>query len=156
MSLTLNAVIQFFHRTLWFMMLYYQTKFGCERTSSLEDRVEIVLFWLYKPSLWPWIEDSEPIFLHDTLAHNAALQYQVWYQNDLRFRRYHPDKHSLTSWTFVMILTLNTVIQILHRTLWLMMLYYQCKFGCKQTSSLEDIEEIVIFCLYKLSLWPWH
>ena len=35
-------------------MIYYQTKFGCKRTSSLEDTVEIVIFWLYKPSLWPW------------------------------------------------------------------------------------------------------
>ena len=44
----------FFCRAVWLMMLYYQTKFGCKRTSGLEDIVEIVLFWLYKPSLWPW------------------------------------------------------------------------------------------------------
>ena len=44
-----------FHRTLWLMMLYYQTVFGCKPTSSLEDTTEIVKFWLiYKPSLWPW------------------------------------------------------------------------------------------------------
>ena len=36
------------------MMLYYQTKFGCKWTRSLEDREAIVIFWLYKPSLWPW------------------------------------------------------------------------------------------------------
>ena len=36
------------------MMLYYQTMFGCKQTSSLEDRVENVIFWLFKPSLWPW------------------------------------------------------------------------------------------------------
>ena len=30
------------------------------------------------------------------------------------------------------------------------------KFGCKQTSSLEDIVEIVIYYLYNPSLWPWH
>ena len=41
----------FFHRTLWLMMLYYQTKFDCKQTSSLE---ELVIFWLYKPLLWPW------------------------------------------------------------------------------------------------------
>ena len=29
-----------------------------------------------------------------------------------------------------------------------MMLYCQTKFGCKWTSSLEDIVEIVIFCLF--------
>ena len=42
-----------FHMTLRLMMLYYQTKFGCKRTSSLEA-TEIVTFWLYKLSLWPW------------------------------------------------------------------------------------------------------
>ena len=44
----------FFLWTLRLMMLYYQTKFGCKPTSSLEDATEIVIFWLYKPSLWPW------------------------------------------------------------------------------------------------------
>ena len=53
-TLTLSAVIQFFRRTLWLKMLYYQAELGCNRTSSLEDIVEIVIFWLYKPSLWPW------------------------------------------------------------------------------------------------------
>ena len=36
------------------MILYYQTKSGCKPTSSLADTTEIVIFWLYKPSLWPW------------------------------------------------------------------------------------------------------
>ena len=36
------------------LMLYYQTKFACKWTSTLKDRVEIVLFWLRKPSMWPW------------------------------------------------------------------------------------------------------
>ena len=36
-TLTLSTVIQFFRRTLWLIMLYYQTEFGCNRTSSLED-----------------------------------------------------------------------------------------------------------------------
>ena len=50
-----NTVTPFSHRTLWLMMmLYYQTKFGCTRTSSLEDTTEIVIFWLYKPSLFTW------------------------------------------------------------------------------------------------------
>ena len=54
-SLTLTTRIPFFfHRTPWLMMLYYQTKFGCKPTSCLEDTTEIVIFWLYKLSLWPW------------------------------------------------------------------------------------------------------
>ena len=65
-------------------------------------------------------------------------------------------KHSLTFWIFTVNLTLNAVIPFFHRTLRLMLLYYQIKLGCKQTSSFEDIVEIVIFWLYKPSLWPWH
>ena len=53
-TLTLNTVIPFFHRTLRLMKLYYQTKFGCKPISSLEDTTEIVIFWLYKPSPWSW------------------------------------------------------------------------------------------------------
>ena len=57
-TLTLNAVIPFFHSKLWLMMLCYQTKCGCQPTSSLEDTTEIVIFWLYKPLLlrWHWTQ----------------------------------------------------------------------------------------------------
>ena len=39
-----HIVIQFFQRTRQLMMLY----------SSFGDWVEIIIFWLHKPSLWPW------------------------------------------------------------------------------------------------------
>ena len=48
--LTLNKAISSFHSILWFMMMY-PSKFGCKLIRSLEDIVEIVTFWLYKPSL---------------------------------------------------------------------------------------------------------
>ena len=54
------------------MMLYYQTKFGCKPTSSLEDATEMIIFWLYKPLFDFDFEHNEPIFLHDTLAYDAA------------------------------------------------------------------------------------
>ena len=67
---------------------------------------------------------------------------------DMHFRRYYL--------TFTNILNLccddldlEHRTQFLHRTILLMMLYYQTKFGCKWTSSSEDIVEIVIFLLYK-------
>ena len=109
----------FFHGTLHLMILHYQTKFGIKQTSSLEDRVDIVIFWLCKPSLWPWHWRQRTNFSGSC----SALLYQVWYQNDLRFRRYHPDKHSLTFWTFAVILTLNAVTKFLHTTFRLLMLY---------------------------------
>ena len=39
----------------------------------------------------------------------------------------------------------NPFFFFFHRSPQLMMLYYQTKFGCKQTSGLEDIVEIVLF-----------
>ena len=36
----------FFHKTLWFMMMYHQTKFGCQGTNSSESIVERVIFFI--------------------------------------------------------------------------------------------------------------
>ena len=98
------------------------------------------------------LEDTKHFFPHETLA---ATPFEVWQQNVLRFRRYHPDKHSPTFRTFAVTLTLNAVTQFFQKTLRLMMLYYQTKFGRKRTSSLEDRVEIVMFLVYQPSLWPW-
>ena len=70
--MSVNAVIPFFHTTLQLMMLYYQTKFGCKRTSSLEDKQ--ILSYLDPISLCCDVdtEHSELIFLLDILAHDAA------------------------------------------------------------------------------------
>ena len=50
----LQHTIQFSHKTLRLMVMYHQTQFGLEKISSSEETVERVMFWLYKPSLWPW------------------------------------------------------------------------------------------------------
>ena len=122
------------------MMMYHQTKFGCQRISSSEDIVAIVIFWLYKLSLWPWhwrqctnfstwhsgswcyitipslvtkwsvaqkissrqtftnilnlccdvdLERSSPIFCpQNTPASDDVLTNQVWLQTDQQFRTY--------------------------------------------------------------------
>ena len=47
------------------MMIYTQIESGCKRLTGLElikDTVEIVLFWLYKPTLWPWPWNRIPFF----------------------------------------------------------------------------------------------
>ena len=60
------------------------------------------------------LEDSKAIFfpffffLHDTLVHDGASPYQVWWETIQLFRRSCPDKHSLTFWSFPVTLTLNT------------------------------------------------
>ena len=51
------------------------------------------------------------IFSQNTLAYDVAPPHQVWKQNVLWFRRYHPDKHSLTFW----IITVTDNHILLHR-----------------------------------------
>ena len=147
-TLTLNTVILFFfHKTLWLMMMYHQTKFCCQGINSSENKR---IFWSYEPCCHLDLEDSK-----DALAHDAASPYQIWKQNVLWFRKYRTDKHSLTFSTFVVTLTLNEVILFFNRTLRLMMLYYTTTFGCRRASSFEDIVEMVIFWLFKPLLWSW-
>ena len=63
------------------MMLYYQTKLGCKRTSSLEDTVKNChILIIYKsPRCDLGIKDSEPIFLHDTSPRDNTPPYPVLY-----------------------------------------------------------------------------
>ena len=81
------TAIQSFHKTLWLMVIYSKTKFGCKRIFSSEDTAETVTFWLYKPLLWPW-----PSKLHDTPTCDDAPHYQLLLQKVEQFRRYCPDK----------------------------------------------------------------
>ena len=45
-TLTLNAVIHFFHRTFWLLVMYHQTKFGCQGVNSSENIVEKIIWAL--------------------------------------------------------------------------------------------------------------
>ena len=72
MTLPLNAVIPFFHRTL----------------KSYFDYIN--------PCCDLDIEDSEPIFLHNTLPHDNTPPYQIWLKMVERFRIYHLDKTGYT------------------------------------------------------------
>ena len=110
----------FFHKPLWLMMLYYQTKFGCKLTSSLEETTEIVIFWLYMPLLWSWYWTQWTYLSAWNSGLWSCITIPGLVTNVLWFRRYHPDKHSLTFWTFAVTLTLNTVIPFStgHSGLW--------------------------------------
>ena len=63
--------------------------------------VEAVISDYMNPHCDPEFEDSKPIFLHDTLAHDDASHYQTWSQKVQQLRRYRPDDHSLEFWTFL-------------------------------------------------------
>ena len=93
-----------------------------------------------------------------------TFYYQTWYddpsprsQKVKWFRKYWLEKHSLTFWVFAVTLTLNTAIQFLRKTLWLMIMYYQTTFGSKSISSSKHTVEIVTFWSYELlqGLRPW-
>ena len=77
------------------MMMYHTIKFGCKKISSSADMVETVIYDKMSLHCDPELEDTKPIFLHDTLAHDVASPYQVWLQNIQQLRRHRPDEHSL-------------------------------------------------------------
>ena len=54
------------------MVLYYQNQVWLQTDSSLEDTTKIAIFRYISPRCDLDIEHSEPIFLHDTLAYDAA------------------------------------------------------------------------------------
>ena len=77
------------------MMMYHPIKCGCRKISSPVDMVETVIFDQMSPHCDPELEDSKPIFLHNTLAHDDASPYRVWLQKVQQLRRYRPDERSL-------------------------------------------------------------
>ena len=77
------------------MMMYHPIKFGCKKISSSADMTETVISDLMSPHGDPELEDSKPIFLHDTLAHDVASPYHVWLQKVQQLGKYSQDDHSL-------------------------------------------------------------
>ena len=76
-------------------MMYYLIKFHCKKISSSAEMVETVISDQMNPHCDPELEDGKPIFLHDTLAHDAGSPYPVWLQKVQQLRRRHQDEHSL-------------------------------------------------------------
>ena len=73
----------------------------------------------------------------------------VWCQRCQWYRINYIDKYSIKFWTITV--TLNTAIQSFQKTLQLMMMHNQTKFGCKRIGSSEDIAETTRFWLHE----PW-
>ena len=61
------------------MMMYYPIKCGCKKISCSVGIVDTVILDYMSLRYDPKLEDSI-IFLHDTLAHDNALPYQIWSQ----------------------------------------------------------------------------
>ena len=77
------------------MMMYHPTKCSSKKIRSSADMVETVISDQMSPHCDPELEDSKPVFLYGTLAHDDALPYQVWLQKVQQWRKYCPDEHSL-------------------------------------------------------------
>ena len=69
------------------------------------------------------LEDSKPVFLHGTLAHDDASPNQVWLQKVKQLRRYRPGEHSLDFF-----LTFSVTL-----------MHHHTKFGSKRLINSEDI-----------------
>ena len=108
---TFKSTIYFLHKALQLMMMYHPIKFGRKKISSSTYMVETVIPDQMSPHCDPELEDSKPIFLHNTVAHDVASSYQVWLQKVQQLRRYHPDEHSLKFLTCSVTLTLTTTEQ---------------------------------------------
>ena len=130
--------------TLWLIMLHHHTKFGNKTFRDLENFIQTFTNILNLRCDLD-LTYSNPIFPQNTPAYDASLSTQVWLQIDQQFTRYKRNSHILIVYALTVTLTLNTVNQFFCKTLWLMMLYYQTRFGCKLTSSLEDtyLEKII-------------
>ena len=86
-------------------MMYHPIKCGWWNINSSADIVETVIFDQMSSYCDPELEDSKPIFLHDTFAHDVASPYRVWLQKVQQLKRYHSDEHLLEFWTFPVTLT---------------------------------------------------
>ena len=76
--------------------MYHPIKFGCKKISTSADMVATVTSDQMSPHCDPELEDSKPIFLRDTLAHDVASPYQVWIQNiQIQRWRFRSDDHLL-------------------------------------------------------------
>ena len=124
-TLTLNTTIKLLPKTFWFMTMYYQTKFDSKRISSSKDTVDIVIFWSDELSCIMMSRNTK--FGNKMLGGIEDI-----------------------IWTNINILTLRCdtdmwLSNFFHRTLWLLAMYQQTKFGSQRINSSENIVERVIF-----------
>ena len=138
-------------------MTYHPIKVGCKKISSSADMVQTVVFDQMSSHCDPDLEDSKPIFLHDSLAHGMLHHHTKFAQ-----RRSAAEEISSRR-TFTGILNLfcdldldhNRAIQSFH----LMKMCHQTKFTCttcKRISSSDNILKshilIILFLTVTLTL----
>ena len=118
------------------MMMCHQTMFSCKRISCSEDS-HILIIWSFTETLT--LKTANQCFWKTVWL--MVMHYRTEF-GSIRFSisedSISRDKQSLTFLNCAVNLTLNTTIQFLHKTLWLMIMYYETKFCSKRISNLED------------------
>ena len=145
MTLTLNTAIQFLHKTLWQMIMYYQTKFCSKRISNLEDTVQnshILTIRALAVTLTLKIANAffcrtlQLIMMHHNTEFDnkmfGGLENIIWINIDVLTLRCDLDLEGNNSLFF-------------HKTLWPMITYHRTKFRCQRISSSEDTVVRVMF-----------
>ena len=150
----MNTAIQFLHKTPWLMIMYYQTKFGSKKDQQFRrysSYCPILVIWTLAVTLTSEIA-NQSLCMHS--AHDGASQYQIWWQYVW------PGEDII--WTNTDILALHCDLDFeysnpffFYKTLWLMMMYHQIKFGCHGINSSEERVERVMFWSYEPFQWPW-
>ena len=92
-------------------MVYYQSWFGCKTIISSEDIVKTVIFWTYKPSLWPSPCKQQPHFWGVRL-HSVCTMIPSWVTKGWVVMKISPKQLKV-----LMTLTLDSAIQYIHWTL---------------------------------------
>ena len=136
--------------------MYHPIKCGWKKIKTSADMVETAILDYTSPHCNPEPEDSKPIFLPDTLAHDDASSQQVWLQKVQQLRRYRPDEHSLEFWTFSATLSLTETEQSNLFTRQSNQRWCTSKpnFVAKG-SAVQKIYQNVMFLKSDPSLWPW-
>ena len=123
-----------FHKTLWFMLIYDQTKFCCKRMSSFEEKGKsnILIIWV----LTKWHFCSWWCVTILSLARIFFCSEDIMWTN----LHCYLDRKNRKA-----IFSEDTPAYCY---------YYQTKFGCRRISSTEDVIETIIFRSYEPPLWP--
>ena len=160
MTLTSNITIQFLHKTLWFMIMYYVQSnqiWISKRISSSKDTEKnylILIIWALAVTMTLKIANQ---------SFYMALWLLMMHHNT-KFGSKTFGGLGDNMWTNINSLSLtckldpecnNPFFFFFTGQLGLLMMYHQTKFGCQGINSSDNIVARVIFWSYEPSLWPW-
>ena len=121
MTFILKIANKSFPMTLWLMIMHHHTKFGYKKFSGSEDII-------CKNSDWS-------LDLQCGLENGHQTKFGC--KQTSTFKIYSRNSNILIKWVLLVTLTLKTANPSFSKTLWLMMIHRNTKFGYKRLSSTE-------------------